>query len=94
MQTQNDPLEERAVETEALVVKPAKACVMLDCGHTRFYELIASGELESYLDGSSRKVTIASIRGYIARRLAANSTTQGDTQGVDGPRCRRQVRIR
>ena len=75
MQTQNGPLEERAVETEALVVKPARACLMLDCGHTRLYELLAASELESYLDGSSRKVVVSSIHAYVARRLAAASAS-------------------
>ncbi len=31
---------------EPLVVSPARAKVMLDCGTTRLYELIAAGELE------------------------------------------------
>jgi hypothetical protein len=94
MRSQDDPLEGPQIGAEALVVKPAKACGMLDCGHTRFYELIASGELESYLDGSSRKVTVASIRGYIARRLAASSVTDCNARGVDSPGRRRQVRFR
>jgi hypothetical protein len=32
------------------------------------YALIKSGELESYVDGRSRKVLVASIRAYIERR--------------------------
>jgi excisionase family DNA binding protein len=45
---------------------------MLDVGNTRFYELIAAGELESYKDGKSRKITVASIKAYIARRIQAS----------------------
>jgi hypothetical protein len=54
-----------------LTVKPSKACVMLDCGLTRLYELMNSGELVSFLDGRSRKITVASIESYIAKRLEA-----------------------
>jgi excisionase family DNA binding protein len=43
---------------------------MLDCGTTRLYELIANGELESYRDGKSRKITVASIKARVARMLA------------------------
>lgn len=88
---QNKIVQERAVDTEALVVKPAKACVMLDCGHTRFYKLISSGELESYRDGASRKVTIASIRGYIARRIAE---AHGDGSPANKPHGSAKVPIR
>jgi len=42
---------------------------MLACGNTRGYQLLAAGELESFLDGRSRKITMQSIRDYIARRL-------------------------
>jgi hypothetical protein len=54
----------------ALVVKPRIAWKMLACSNTRGYELLNAGELESFLDGRSRKITIESIRRYVARRLA------------------------
>jgi hypothetical protein len=56
--------------SEALVVKPARACEMLSCGRTRLYQLLAAKELDSFLDGGARKVVVASIYAYIARRLA------------------------
>jgi hypothetical protein len=59
------------VDVEPLVVKPKVAWKMLGCGNTRGYELLMAGELESYKDGGSRKITVASIKAYIARRLAA-----------------------
>ena len=43
---------------------------MLGCGNTRGYELLAAGELESFLDGRARKITVASIHAYVARQLA------------------------
>jgi hypothetical protein len=54
-----------------LVVKPKRAWVMLDCSNTRGYELLASGELDSFLDGRSRKITVESIHRYVSRRLGA-----------------------
>jgi hypothetical protein len=58
----------RTEASEALVVKPKAAWKMLACGNTRGYALLAAGELESFLDGRSRKITVESIRDYIARR--------------------------
>jgi hypothetical protein len=54
-----------------LLVKPKEARRMLACGQTRLYELMAAGELRSFSDGRSRKITVASIHHYIAKRLAA-----------------------
>ena len=55
----------------ALVVKPRTAWKMLSCSNTRGYELLNSGELVSFKDGKSRKITVASIKDYIARRTTA-----------------------
>jgi excisionase family DNA binding protein len=59
------------VDVEPLVVKPKVAWKMLGCGNTRGYELLAAGELESYKDGRSRKITVASIKAFVNRQLAA-----------------------
>lgn len=58
-------------DDEPLVVSPRRARRMLDCGNTRLYELIAAHELDTFKDGKSRKITVASIKAYIARRLEA-----------------------
>ena len=55
---------------EPLAVRPRAAWRMLSCSNSYGYELLAAGELESFSDGSARKITVASIRSYIARRLA------------------------
>jgi hypothetical protein len=49
------------------------ACAALDCGRDRLYDLLNSGAIESYLDGRSRKVVVASIDAYIARRVEASN---------------------
>lgn len=58
-----------SVDVEPLAVKPKTAWKMLDCGNTHGYELMAAGEIESFLDGRSRKIIVASIKDYIARQL-------------------------
>ena len=55
----------------AIVVSPSRAKVMLDVGTTKLYELIAAGELETFKDGKSRKITVASIEARIERMLVA-----------------------
>jgi excisionase family DNA binding protein len=64
----NRPAE--ANDLDPLVVRPKVAWKMLACGNTRGYELLAAGELESYKDGRSRKITVASIKAFVARRIA------------------------
>jgi hypothetical protein len=54
---------------EPLVVSPRRAQQMLDIGHSRLYELLSQGELQSFKDGKSRKISVASIRDFVARKL-------------------------
>jgi hypothetical protein len=57
---------------EPLVVSPRRARLMLDCGNTRLYELIAARELDSFKAGKSRKIVVTSIKAYIARQIEAS----------------------
>ena len=61
---------DRPRDAEPLLVKPADAGRMLGCGRTRIYELVNAGEINSFSDGRSRKITVESIHRYIKRRLA------------------------
>jgi hypothetical protein len=65
---------------EALLVRPAAAWRMLGCGNTFGYKLLAAGELESFQDGRARKITTASIRAYVARKLQAAGVTSAEPQ--------------
>ena len=76
-------------DDERLVVCPRRARYMLDCGNTRLYELLKNNELESYLDGRSRKIIVASIHRFIARRLAAEKAPRAATEA---PRRRGRAR--
>ena len=55
---------------EPIVVRPKQACILLGCGPTYLFDLLNKGELESYRDGRSRLITLASIKARVARKLA------------------------
>jgi hypothetical protein len=65
---------------QPLLVRPREAWRMLGCGNTYGYTLLNAGELESFVDGKARKITVASIHRYIARKLAAAATTEAAPQ--------------
>jgi hypothetical protein len=54
---------------ERLVVSPRRAALMLDCGVTRVYEMMNDGKLQSFKDGAARKITVESLRQYVASKL-------------------------
>jgi excisionase family DNA binding protein len=55
--------------SDPLIVKPREARRLLSVSQKRLYELLNAGELESFKDGASRKITVESIRAYVARKL-------------------------
>jgi hypothetical protein len=75
-----------------LVVKPKIAWRILNCSNTRGYQLLAAGELDSFLDGRSRKITVESIRNYIARRLDPNERPNSNPNHHQRNRRRRRKR--
>jgi excisionase family DNA binding protein len=54
-----------------LAVPPRQACDLLSVGLTRLYELMNTGELDSFHIGRARRITTASISAYIDRNLVA-----------------------
>jgi hypothetical protein len=73
-------------DVKPLVVPPKVARKMVWCGHQKFYDLINSGEIESYIDadGRSRKVLVSSIEDYIRRQVdAAKRRRLKDAMGPD-----------
>ncbi|WP_409188756.1 DNA-binding protein [Bradyrhizobium sp. RDM4] len=56
-------------DRRALVATVNETMAALKIGRAKTYELLNARELESYLEGSSRKVTWRSIEAYIERRL-------------------------
>ena len=51
----------------------------LKIGREKIYQLLNSGELESYRDGGSRKILWRSIEAYIERRLAEEAERRRPT---------------
>ncbi len=59
---------------DPIAVKPRVAWQMLGVSHTTGYELLKAGELQSYLEGSARKILVRSIHDYVERRLAESTS--------------------
>jgi hypothetical protein len=70
------------VDLEPLGVSPGQTGRLLNMGQTRVWALIGSGELESYKEGRSRKVTMRSIRARHERQLAVARGTDLTTEAA------------
>jgi hypothetical protein len=77
------PVAEIASKVQALVVGTRDAQRMGGWGKTKLFELIRSGELQSYMDGSVRRITTASIHNYVQRKLRENGFTNETAQSGD-----------
>jgi excisionase family DNA binding protein len=53
-----------------LVTNVNGACAILHKSRDRVYRLIKSGEIASYLDGDSRRITIESLERYVEKKVA------------------------
>ena len=60
-----------------LVASPKQAMWAIQVSRKKLYELINTGELESYTEGKSRRIPVKSINDYIERRLAAEAVRRG-----------------
>jgi len=61
----------------ALVASPNQVMKAIQVSRKKLYELIKTGELESYTEGKSRRITVKSINDYIERRLAEEAVRRG-----------------
>lgn len=66
VQAVNPPASER----RPIVASVNETMAALKIGRAKTYELINSGQLQSYVEGVSRKILWSSIHDYIERRLA------------------------
>jgi excisionase family DNA binding protein len=65
-------------ETEGpLVATPNEAMQKLRIARAKLYELLNAGELESYTEGRSRRITLESISAYVKRRTEAEAQRRG-----------------
>jgi len=54
---------------DPIAVAPKDGFRMIGVGHSKGYELLNAGELESFKIGRATRITTASIRAYVARQL-------------------------
>ena len=64
---------------EAIVASPNQAMQAIQVSRKKLYELINNGELQSYTEGKSRRITVDSIHAYVKRRLEAEAARRGRT---------------
>ena len=64
------------ISVRPFVVGTAEAGRLGGWGKTKLFELIAAGELESYLDGRVRRITVESIEARIQRKLEESRRTE------------------
>ena len=70
--------------TGRAVGSPAKVAEVLDCGLSRVYKMIDTGELPSFLIGGRRKIAFIDIARLIAKRRAAPLVKRVCPWDVDG----------
>ncbi len=58
-----------SINVKPLVVGTTEARRLGGWGKTKIFELIATGELDSYLEGRVRRITLESIEARIQRKL-------------------------
>jgi excisionase family DNA binding protein len=63
-----------ALVDEPLLVTVSQARQLLRIGNTTIYKLIGCGDLDSLCVGRTRRITMQSIKRYIARQLAKSAT--------------------
>jgi hypothetical protein len=78
-------------DCEALVVSPKRACAMLDITPPTLRKLISAGKLDSYKEGDSRKVTVASIKRHIITQLSTQLSALQEPKVGGRGRPRRQA---
>lgn len=58
---------------EIRVVRVPRACELLACSKPTLYRLLRRGAIKSFRDGGARKIELASLKAYIAAKLAADA---------------------
>lgn len=76
-----------------LVCNTEEAMRALDVGRTKFWALVNSGQLETYVDGRSRKVSVPSIFALINKRLRVRTAKDGNRGHMRMMAAKRQRRI-
>lgn len=62
-------MEAKLEQIAPIGVPPAIGCRMIGCGPTKFWELVKTGEIETYKIGSATRAYVPSINAFIERQL-------------------------
>ena len=60
-------------QLKPIAVSTKGACSAIGIGATKLYELINTGELDTFKIGKSTRITTASIEAYVERQLASSA---------------------
>ena len=70
---------------DPLAVSVDGACSALNCGKDVVYQLINSGEIDSFILGRAHRITVESVRNYIARRVSENAPAAMPSERISMP---------
>lgn len=73
----NEAHKTRLEPVRPIVASVNETMAMLKIGREKIYQLLNSGDLESYREGGSRKILWRSIDRYVERRLAEEAERRG-----------------
>jgi excisionase family DNA binding protein len=68
-----------------LVASPNQAMKRLQISRSTLYALLNAGDLESYTQGRSRRISVRSINSYVDRRLADEAQRRARAAKDAGP---------
>jgi excisionase family DNA binding protein len=68
------PHPSRLPPQSPIAVPPRRAWEMLGLGQTTLFKLLKNGELESFREGSARRILVSSIHDYVRRRVEESKT--------------------
>jgi excisionase family DNA binding protein len=74
----SDLVQDAAKKPPPLAVPPLEAARLLSCGLSHVYTLMGNNELRAFSSGRARRVTMDSIRAYMARQLAKADAKASD----------------
>jgi hypothetical protein len=80
-----ESLSSEAAGPEPIAVSPKVACRIGGFSMSRLYQLLGAGELESYHEGTARRITLASLRAR-SERLIAEAKSRTAARAARGTR--------
>jgi hypothetical protein len=87
----NAQVDAREAADFRVLLSTADTCAMIGCGPRRLTQLMDGGEIDSVLEGRSRRVVTASVYSLIRKRIAASHPAgQAPVKAHDGRALRKR----